>query len=117
MNRPRNSERPGVNLRFFMHSDARHDGMLLSDWLLQQARREHLAGGSVFRAIAGFGRHGVLHEEAFFELAGKQPVVVEFVLEETDAVRFLERVRRAQAELVYTRTAIQFGVLGKPAAQ
>jgi PII-like signaling protein len=25
-------------------------------------------GGSAFKAIAGFGRHGVLHEDHFFEL-------------------------------------------------
>lgn len=104
--------RNGVNLRFFMLADARHDGMLLSQWLLEQARHERLAGGSVFRAIAGFGRHGVLHEEAFFELAGKLPVVVEFILDEDEAARLLELVRAAGAELVYTRTAIEYGVLG-----
>ncbi|HET6588091.1 MAG TPA: DUF190 domain-containing protein [Oleiagrimonas sp.] len=103
----------GVSLRFFMHTDARHDGMLLSEWLLELARHEHLAGGSAFRAIAGFGRHGVLREEAFFELAGKLPVVVEFVLDDADATRLLERVRAANVELVYTRTAIEYGVLGR----
>ena len=106
--------RHGVSLRFFMHADARHDGMLLSEWLLEQAKREHLAGGSVFRATAGFGRHGVLHEEAFFELAGKLPVVVEFVLDEGEAARLLELARTAGVELVFTRTAIQYGILGKP---
>jgi len=27
-----------------------------------------ISGGSAFRAVAGFGRHGKLHEETFFEL-------------------------------------------------
>jgi Uncharacterized conserved protein len=52
--------------------------MLLSEWLLEQAKQHGLGGGSVFRAIAGFGRHGVLHEEQFFELADDLPVKVEF---------------------------------------
>ena len=56
----------GVRLYFYAHLRARHDGMLLSEWLLEQARRQGIGGGSVFRATAGFGRHGVLHEEAFF---------------------------------------------------
>ncbi|HEX7342185.1 MAG TPA: DUF190 domain-containing protein [Rhodanobacteraceae bacterium] len=116
MNTSDTSIRHGVSLRFFMHVDARHQGKLLYEWLLELARHEKLAGGSVFRAIAGFGRHGVLHEEAFFELAGKLPVVVEFILDEATATRLLELVRAAHVELVYTRTAIEYGVLGPATA-
>jgi PII-like signaling protein len=103
--------RHGVSLRFFMHANARHDGKLLHEWLLEQARREGLAGGSVFRAIAGFGRHGVLHEESFFELAGDLPLNVEFILGEEDAGRLLAIVRDSGAELVYARTVIEYGIL------
>jgi len=38
---------------------------------------------------------------------------VEFVLDDDDATRLLERVCAANVELVYTRTAIEYGVLGK----
>ena len=103
----------GVHLRFFMHSNARHKGKLLYEWLLEKARHEKLAGGSAFRAIAGFGRHGVLHEEAFFELAGDMPVRVEFVLREEEAERMLDIVREAGVELVYASSPIHIGVLGK----
>ena len=37
--------------------------------VLEQAKKQGVRGGSAFRAIAGFGRHGILHEEHFFELA------------------------------------------------
>lgn len=113
MNTPNHSTRHGVSLRFFMHEDARHHGMLTYEWLLEEAKHAHLAGGSVFRAIAGFGRHGVLHEEAFFELAGKLPVIVEFIVDEGAAATLLTLVRDAEVELVYTRTAIEYGVLGR----
>jgi PII-like signaling protein len=103
----------GVHLRFYTHLHARHDGMLLSDWLLEQAKRHKLGGGSVFRATAGFGRHGVLHEEAFFELADDLPVKIEFLLHENEADTLLQLVRNAGVELVYARMPIQFGVLGK----
>lgn len=112
MNRTTHLIREGVNLRFFMHANARHDGTLLYEWLLEQARREGLAGGSVFRAIAGFGRHGVLHEESFFELAGDLPVKVEFLLSQDEAERLLALVRTAGAELVYMRSPVEIGVLG-----
>jgi PII-like signaling protein len=103
----------GVHLRFFMHLHAHHDGMLVSDWLLHLAKRHKLGGGSVFRATAGFGRHGVLHHEAFFELADDLPVKVEFLLREDEADTLLQLVRAAGVELVYARSPAHFGILGK----
>jgi PII-like signaling protein len=49
------------------------------------AKRLKLGGGSVFRATAGFGRHGVMHHEAFFELADDLPQKIEFLLSEPNA--------------------------------
>ncbi len=103
----------GVYLRFYTHLHARHDGLLLSEWLLEQAKKHKLGGGSVFRAIAGFGRHGVLHQEAFFELADDLPVKVEFLLRASEADALLELVRQAKVELVYARERASIGVLGK----
>lgn len=103
----------GVHLTFYCHSRTKHDGRLLSEWLLEQARAHGLGGGSVFRAIAGFGRHGVLHQEAFFELADDLPVAVEFLLRESEAETLLQLVREAGVELVYARIPARFGVLGK----
>jgi uncharacterized protein len=102
----------GVQLRFYVHMHARHDGLLVSEWLLELAKRHKLGGGSVFRAIAGFGRHGVLHEEAFFELADDLPVAVEFLLRESEAEALLQQVRDARVALVYARLPARIGVLG-----
>jgi PII-like signaling protein len=107
----------GVYLRFFMHANARHEGKLLYEWLLEQARREGIAGGSVFRAVAGYGRHGVLHEEAFFELAGNLPLKVEFILGEDNATRLVDIVRSSGAELVYARSPVEYGVLERDEGQ
>jgi len=103
----------GVNLRFYTHAQSKHEGMLLSEWLLEQAKKHKLGGGSVFRAIAGFGRHGVLHQEAFFELADDLPVKVEFTLGESEADTLLQIVRDAGIELVYARIPARIGILGK----
>ncbi len=102
----------GMHLYFYCHSRARHDGMLLSEWLLEQARAHGLGGGSVFRAIAGFGRHGVLHEEQFFELADDLPVKVEFLLREEQAELLLQLVRNAGVDATYARSPASFAVLG-----
>jgi PII-like signaling protein len=103
---------PGVLLNFYCHSRARHDGVLLSEWLLAQARRLGIGGGSAFRAIAGYGRHGVLHEEQFFELADDLPLRIEFLLRDEQAQALLQRVREANVDVTYARIEASFTALG-----
>ncbi|HET6633104.1 MAG TPA: DUF190 domain-containing protein [Rhodanobacteraceae bacterium] len=108
--------RQAVYLRFFMHANARHGGTLLHEWLLERARAEGIGGGSVFRAVAGFGRHGVLRETHFFELADDLPLKVEFIVDPAQCDTLLALVREAGADLVYTRNAVEFGIIeGRPA--
>ena len=102
----------GVHLTFYCHSRTRHGAQLLSEWLLEQAKQHGLGGGSVFRAIAGFGRHGVLHEEQFFELADDLPVKIEFLLLEDQAETMLQLVRDAHVDATYARYPAIFAVLG-----
>jgi PII-like signaling protein len=103
----------GVFLRFYTHVHSRHHGMLVSEWLLEQAKRHELGGGSVFRATAGFGRHGVLHHEDFFELADDLPQKIEFLLTEPNAHTLLRLVREAGVDLVYAWSPVHLGILGK----
>ncbi len=70
----------GTLLRFYVHENRTHRHIALFEWLLEQAKKMEIHGGSAFRAIAGFGRHGILHEEHFFELAADMTVAVEFVV-------------------------------------
>ena len=102
----------GVLLRFFVHEGERHGGELLFDWLLSEARRLGIAGGSAFHAMAGYGRHGVLHEQTFFELAGKLPVQVVFLTTRELAERLLGRASGDGLELVYSISEAEFGVTG-----
>ena len=85
--------------------------MLLYEWLLEKAKATGIHGGSAFRAVAGYGRHGVLHEQHFFELAGDVPVVVEFILTGEESGRMLELLRGENVRAFYTRTEVEFGTL------
>ena len=102
----------GTLLRFYVHENRRHEHVLLYDWLLEQARQMGINGGSAFRAIAGFGRHGKLHEQHFFELAGDVPVLVEFILAETEADALLGALRAENVQLFYARLAAEFDSIG-----
>jgi PII-like signaling protein len=102
----------GQWLQFYTHELHKHHGMVLYEWLLEQAHRQGIAGGSAFRAIAGFGRRGVLHEEHFFELAGDLPVRVEFLVTHEEAARLLAALRAESVRLFYVQMPAEFGILG-----
>lgn len=103
----------GVLLRFFVHEGERHGGELLFEWLLGEAKRIGIAGGSAFHAMAGYGRHGVLHEQTFFELAGKLPVQVVFLTSHDLAQRLIARAGDEGLKLVYSISEAEFGVTGR----
>ena len=100
----------GSMLRFYVHEGQRHDGALLWEWLLDQANRIGLRGGSAFRAMAGFGRRHLLHEDHFFELAGSQTIEVEFIVDATEAERLLDLVRAQKLRVFYSLWPVEFGV-------
>lgn len=102
----------GVFLRFLVHENRRFEGRLVYEWLLQTAKHLGIHGGSAYRGIAGFGRHGILHEEHFFELAGDLPVEIGFVCGEDEANRLLDAVENAELSLFYVIGPIRYGVAG-----
>ena len=101
----------GSLLRFYVHESRKHRHILLYEWLLEQAREMGLHGGTVFRAIAGFGRHGVIHEEHFFELAGDLAVQIDFAVSDDDAQRLLDRIAGEGIGIFYVRAPIEYGTI------
>jgi len=110
----------GSLLRFYVHENQRCHGRLFWEWLLEQANRMGVRGGSAFRAMAGFGRHRHLHEDHFFELAGTLTVEVEFIVSDAEAQQLLDLVEREKIRVFYAVIPARFGVLnaepGEPAA-
>jgi PII-like signaling protein len=105
----------GVYLKFYVQESRRHHGLLAYEWLLETAKKSGIPGGSAFRAIAGYGRHGRLHEAHFFELAGELPVEVGFALTEQEAQTLLARLATEQLELFYIKLPLEMGVVGNGA--
>ena len=102
----------GTLLRFYVHENRKHHHILLYEWLLEQAKKMGIHGGSAFRAIAGFGRHGILHEEHFFELAGDLTVEIDFAVTDDEAERLLALIREQHIDTFYMRIPIEFGTAG-----
>jgi len=102
----------GSFLRFYVHENDRLHGQLAWEWLLTQANQLGIRGGTAFRAMAGFGRHRMLHEERFFELAGSVTVEVEFIVTDDEARQVLDLVSRQGLQLFFARMPAHFGVIG-----
>ena len=103
----------GILLRFYVHENRKHRHILLYEWLLEQARAMGIHGGSAFRAIAGYGRHGVMREEHFFELAGDLPVQVDFAVSDDEAQRLIALLAREGVDIFYVRMPIEFGTIAR----
>jgi len=100
----------GVYLKLFVPEATRHHGKLLYEWILEQAHKLGMPGGSAFRAIAGYGRHGNLHEQHFFELAGDLPVQLEFVATQEAAQQLLALLRAEKLSVFYLMSPAESGI-------
>jgi PII-like signaling protein len=101
----------GTILRFYVHENRIHHHVALFEWLLEQAKKMGIHGGSAFRAIAGFGRHGILHEAHFFELAADMTIEVEFVVTEVEAEHLLAMLTKERVSIFYARVPAIFGTI------
>lgn len=70
-------------------------------------------GGSAFRAIAGFGRHGILPEDHFFELAGNLTVEVVFMISDKEAAQFLKVIEQDKVRIFYVKTTAEYGMINR----
>lgn len=105
----------GSYLRFYVHENDRVHGRLVWEWLLEQANKLGIRGGSAFKAMAGFGRDHRLHEAKFFELAGTIAVEVEFIVNDEEAAKLLDLLHREKIRLFYARIPASFAVINPDA--
>jgi uncharacterized protein len=101
----------GSFLRFYVHERDRLHDRPLWEWLLTQANELGTRGGSAFRAMAGFGRHHVLHEARLSEPAGNLTIEVEFIVTDEEAASLLALLQAEGVRLLYSRIPARFGVI------
>ncbi|NGX51880.1 MAG: hypothetical protein KR126chlam5_00169 [Candidatus Anoxychlamydiales bacterium] len=98
-----------VCLKIYTYEKQKHKGILLYDWLLKLAKKNNIAGGNVFRAIAGYGHFGKIQEEHFFELASNVPVKISFIMKKEKVNSFLKLIKDEEIDLFYATTEVEYG--------
>jgi len=68
-----------VLMRIHIGESDRWHGHALCNEIVDYLRREHYAGATVFRGIAGFGAHARLHEPKLLRLSSDLPIVIECI--------------------------------------
>ncbi len=91
-------EQDGCLLRIFVGESDRYKGRPLYEWLVEEARRQHLAGATVLRGIMGFGRSSRIHSSRILRLSTDLPVVIELVDTRDRLEAYLESVDHAIQE-------------------
>ncbi len=73
---------------FVGESDILHHTPVYESIVLE-ARKQHLAGATVFKGVMGFGRTSRLHTSKILRLSEDMPMIIEIVDEEENIEKFL----------------------------
>lgn len=103
----------GFQITFFTGEGRRHDHQSMGAWLLDTVHQLGIRGATLNAGVEGIGRDGRLHSAHFFELSD-QPIEVTLVVTEEEWTRLAQALTAAQANVFFTKTPVEFGVLGGP---
>lgn len=101
----------GYQLTFYTEQNRRHGHCSVTEWLLHEAKQLGIHGATVIGCAEGTGHAGARHVGHVLNL-GDQPVQVILVVSEDEADRMLAAVKSAHVHVFFTRSPIEFGLLG-----
>ena len=111
--------RDGQLLRIFIGESDRWEGHPLYEAIVQEARKQGLAGATVFRGHEGFGAHSRIHTSRILRLSEDLPIVIEIVDSEDKIQPFLSVLDKMVTEGLVTveKATVMFYRAGQPPKQ
>ncbi|HIH38404.1 DUF190 domain-containing protein [Candidatus Woesearchaeota archaeon] len=89
-------ETEAILLRIFIGESDKYKGTPLYQYLLEMLKKEGIAGATVLRGIAGFGKTSVIHTTSILRLSTDLPIVIEI----TDKKENIDRIRPKLDEVI-----------------
>ena len=105
----------GFQVTFFTGESRHHGHTPMATWLMEVASSLGITGATLAMATEGRGRDGRLHSAHFLDLAD-QPIDVTLAVTAEQWDLLAAALVREQADVFYTKTPVEFGVLGGPTA-
>jgi PII-like signaling protein len=102
----------GYQLTFYTEQNRHHGHRTVCEWLLHEAKQLGIHGATVINCAEGTGHAGAHHAAHTLKLAD-QPLQVILAVTEDEAQRMLDTVKSERVHVFYTRSPIEFGVLGE----
>ena len=90
-----------ILLRIFIGETDRHNGKLLYEQIVKEARKLNMAGATVFRGIMGFGANSRIHTSKMLRLSEDVPIVIEII----------DKKARIDQLLPFLEEAVQEGLI------
>jgi PII-like signaling protein len=81
-------------LRIYIGESDRWHGKSLHQALVEESKRQGLAGATVMQGIMGYGAHSSIHMARLVDISPDLPIVVELVDEEAKIEAFLPTVEQ-----------------------
>ncbi|BCD67645.1 DUF190 domain-containing protein [Nitratiruptor sp. YY09-18] len=94
-------------LKIYIDNDDRYDGKALWQEILKAAKEYGLAGGTVYKAVAGMGAHSELHTFSVWSLSQKLPLIIEIIDQEAKIRGFLNQIDPMLSEALVTLEDIE----------
>mgnify|MGYP001550598722 CR=1 FL=1 len=94
-------------LRIFTGEKDRHKGRPLYEVIVEQARKQGLAGATVLRGVSGFGANSRVHTSKILRLSEDLPLVIEIVDEKEKINAFAAFLDEIMVEGLVTREQVQ----------
>ena len=88
----------GHLLRIFVGESDKHQGKPLYQWIVQEAKKQGLAGATVLRGVEGYGAHSAIHSAKLLELSTAMPMIIEIVDDLEKIETFLQLIDGAITE-------------------
>ena len=89
-------------LRVYIGETDKYHGKSLYLYLLELFMKRGLKGATVYRAIAGYGSHSVIHHPSILRLSEDMPIIIEVVDEEEKIRNVIEEVKKIVKEGLVT---------------
>lgn len=81
-------------LRIFVGETDKHAHVPVYELIVTEARKQNLAGATVYKGIMGFGGNSRIHRAKFLEMSEDLPLVIEIVDEQKKIETFILTVEQ-----------------------
>ncbi len=96
-----------IELKFYTSTSQRYKHKPLHEWLIEEARKLGISKGTAIKGAAGFGKHGELLEEHFFETGSEAPIEIHLIVDNKQEQDLINALKENKIKVYYSKVMIE----------